>query len=97
MSALAPKDPLSLMTMEEKFKAASALADWWKGRYEAAQKSVEVLDEIGHALERRGYAHMTNGADIGLLIDQLEWLQHEHSRLTGMVNDMTERHNKRNS
>lgn len=31
-----------------------------------------ILDEIGFALESRGYAHMTNGKDIGALLDRLE-------------------------
>jgi hypothetical protein len=34
-----------------------------------------VLDGIGDALESRGYANMTNGRDIGLLLDELERLR----------------------
>lgn len=34
-----------------------------------------TLNEIGEALESRGYAHMTNGRDIGLLLDELERLR----------------------
>lgn len=54
MSALAPKDPLSLMTMEEKFKAATALADWWKGRYETAQAELDELAKHHNAHCRCG-------------------------------------------
>lgn len=34
-----------------------------------------VLDAIGEALESRGYAHMTNGRDIGRLLDELDELR----------------------
>jgi hypothetical protein len=34
-----------------------------------------ILNEIGEAMESRGYAHMTNGRDIGLLLDELERLR----------------------
>lgn len=37
-----------------------------------AEGEKQILDEIGLALESRGYAHMTNGRDIGILLDELE-------------------------
>lgn len=35
----------------------------------------EVLDEIRNALEVRGYFHMANGRDIGMLLDRLAELE----------------------
>lgn len=35
----------------------------------------EVLDEIRDALEVRGYFHMANGRDIGMLLDRLAELE----------------------
>lgn len=32
----------------------------------------DILNEIGEAVETRGFAHMTNGRDIGKLLDQLD-------------------------
>jgi hypothetical protein len=34
-----------------------------------------VLDSIRDAMESRGYFHMANGRDIGLLLDELEQLK----------------------
>jgi len=42
-----------------------------------------ILDGIGEALESRGYAHMTNGRDIGLLLDELEQLRSRSPAVTG--------------
>ena len=35
----------------------------------------EILRQIGQALEAHGYVHMTNGRDIGTLLDTLEHTQ----------------------
>lgn len=39
-----------------------------------------VLDGIAEAMETRGYAHMTNGRDIGALLDRLEQLLMEKEK-----------------
>lgn len=36
---------------------------------------LELLSEIGLALESHGYVHMTNGHDIGLILDQQDELR----------------------
>jgi len=52
--------------------------------YSAAPQEVRadsaILNEIGEALECRGYVHMTNGRDIGRLLDELERLRGEPQR-----------------
>lgn len=68
--------------------------------YSAAPQEVRadsaILNEIGEALECRGYAHMTNGRDIGRLLDELERLRDEPQaapaweNLTAIIRPMIE-------
>ena len=44
---------------------------------ERLDASEQVLNGIGEAMESHGYVHMTNGRDIGLLLDKLERFESE--------------------
>lgn len=44
-----------------------------------------ILNEIREALECRGYVHMTNGRDIGRLLDELDHLRSEPQRVRDSI------------
>lgn len=50
---------------------------------EAHDCASAVLDSIGEALESRGYVHMTNGRDIGRLLDELDELRAKGNAVDG--------------
>lgn len=56
-----------------------------------AASDKQILDEIGKALESRGFVNMTNGRDIGLLLDELDQLK-EDSRSPADRGNYEDRH-----
>lgn len=57
----------------------------------AKDREIAVLNEIGEALESRGYVHMTNGKSVGQIIDRLESAERELSQLKQQLAGETER------
>ncbi|WP_461319385.1 hypothetical protein [Bradyrhizobium barranii] len=71
MQMIASKYQVSLDDLKR--RVADVLAERAETRErERMAEAPEVLDEIGEALESRGFVHMTNGRDIGMLLDQLD-------------------------